>query len=89
MVRPEFPGPNRNQSMLSLTKLLAPALIGLALTAPAAAQDQAALQDRLEAKLAKSFVTHGNWVLDYDDARKIAKQEGKLIFVYFTRSYAP
>ncbi|PCJ51588.1 MAG: hypothetical protein COA70_13965 [Planctomycetota bacterium] len=79
--------------MHSFTKLLAPALLGLALAAPAAAQDVVPevdpLQVKLEAKLAKSFVAHGNWVLDYDEAKKIAKEEGKLLFVYFTRSYSP
>ena len=80
-------------TMHSFTKLLAPALLGLALAAPAAAQDVVPevdpLQVKLEAKLAKSFVAHGNWVLDYDEAKKIAKEEGKLLFVYFTRSYSP
>ena len=75
--------------MHSFTKLLAPALLGLALAAPAAAQEVDPLQVKLEAKLAKSFVAHGNWVLDYDEAKKIAKEEGKLLFVYFTRSYSP
>ncbi|MFK5955914.1 MAG: hypothetical protein QM477_05655 [Planctomycetota bacterium] len=75
--------------MRTFTKLLAPALLGLALAAPAAAQDTADLQAKLDAKLAKSFVTYGNWILDYDQARQIAKDQGKLIFVYFTRSYAP
>ncbi|MDA0666374.1 MAG: hypothetical protein O3A95_07095 [Planctomycetota bacterium] len=76
--------------MHSFTKLLAPALLGLCLAAPAVAQEDVdPLQTKLEAKLAKSFVAHGNWILDYDEARKIAKEEGKLIFVYFTRSYSP
>ena len=75
--------------MLSFTKLLVPALLGLAMAAPAAAQGEETLESKLENKLAKSFVTHGNWILDYDEAREIAKKEGKLIFVYFTRSYSP
>lgn len=75
--------------MFSFTKLLVPALLGLAMAAPAAAQGEETLESKLEHKLAKSFVTHGNWILDYDEARKIAKEEGKLIFVYFTRSYSP
>lgn len=76
-------------TMLSFTKLLAPAVIGLALAAPSAAQETDDLQAKLDDKLAKSFVTHGNWITDYDEARRIAKEEGKLMFVYFTRSYAP
>ena len=75
--------------MLSITKLLAPAVIGLALAAPSAAQEPDDLQAKLEDKLAKSFVAHGGWITDYDQARQIAKEEGKLMFVYFTRSYAP
>lgn len=76
--------------MHSFTKLLAPAMLGLLLAAPTAAQEDVdPLQTKLEAKLAKPFVAHGNWILDYDEARKIAKEEGKLIFAYFTRSYSP
>ncbi|MBC8327621.1 MAG: hypothetical protein ISR76_07495 [Planctomycetes bacterium] len=69
--------------------LLAPALLGLALAAPAAAQDQTDLQAKYEAKLADEFVSYGGWITDYDQARKIAKEQGKLIFTYFTRSYSP
>jgi len=28
------------------------------------------------------------WVMDYDKAREQAKKDGKLLFTYFTRSYA-
>jgi len=75
--------------MISLKQMLAPALLGLALAAPAAAQvDQAEMQTNFDAKMAKEFISNAAWVTDYDEARKMAKEEGKLIFVYFTRSYA-
>jgi|FLOH01.1.fsa_nt_gi hypothetical protein len=75
--------------MISLKQMLAPALLGLALVAPAAAQvDQAEMQTNFDAKMAKEFISNAAWVTDYDEARKMAKEQGKLIFVYFTRSYA-
>jgi hypothetical protein len=51
--------------------------------------EQAALQAKYDKKVAKEFVSYGNWILDYDVARAKAKEEGKLIFTYFTRSYSP
>ena len=69
--------------------IFAPALLGLALAAPAAAQDQEALKAKYQDKLAKEFISHGGWITDWDVARKKAKAEGKQIFAYFSRSYAP
>jgi|RhiMethySRZTD1v2_1073278.scaffolds.fasta_scaffold00406_34 hypothetical protein len=40
-------------------------------------------------KLAKEVFKKASWIRDYDKARETAKQEGKLIFAYFTRSYVP
>jgi hypothetical protein len=81
---------------------LAPALwVGLATFAPAqeqaariqpAPQGQQKSQDELVAerdkKLAKEFLKAGGWVTDYDKAREEAKKSGKLMFAYFSRSYA-
>ena len=39
--------------------------------------------------LAKEVFKKAPWLLDYDKARETAQIEGKLIFAYFTRSYAP
>jgi len=39
-------------------------------------------------KLAKPVFTKAAWLTDYDKARAKAKQENKLLFTYFTRSYA-
>jgi type IV secretory pathway TraG/TraD family ATPase VirD4 len=74
--------------MISLKQLLAPAVIGLALAAPAAAQDQEQMQKNFDDKMAKEFISNAAWVTDYDEAQKMAKEQGKVIFVYFTRSYA-
>ena len=68
------------------------ALLGLAVLASAGtpqAQDQAEFRAKLEAKLGLPFISHGNWLLDFDQAKAKAKEEGKVIFVYFSRSYAP
>jgi len=66
--------------------LLAAAALG-ALALAAAAQDD--LQAKLDEKLSKEFVKKTPWVLDYDEAMQKAKESNKLIFAYFTRSYAP
>jgi len=66
--------------------LLAAAALG-ALALAAAAQDD--LQAKLDEKLQKEFVKKADWVLDYDEALAKAKETHKLIFAYFTRSYAP
>ena len=50
---------------------------------------QAEYRASYEKKLAKEFISYGNWMLDYDAARAKAKAEGKLLFTYFSRSYAP
>ena len=52
------------------------------------AAEQAAMRKNLEQKLAKEFVERGGWRLDYDAARAEARREKKMLFIYFTRSYA-
>lgn len=47
------------------------------------------LKDKYEEKLAQSFVKKGGWIADFDAAKERAATEGKLIFAYFSRSYAP
>ena len=42
-----------------------------------------------EEQIAKDFVSFGGWLLDYDEARAKAAEEGKLLFTYFSRSYSP
>ena len=46
-------------------------------------------EERLQEKLSKEFATKTAWVMDLDEATKAAKESNKLIFAYFTRSYAP
>ncbi|HHI78980.1 MAG TPA: hypothetical protein ENK02_03280 [Planctomycetes bacterium] len=46
-------------------------------------------EERYQRYLQKDYIKKGGWVLDYDEARARARREGKLIFVYFSRSYAP
>ena len=50
---------------------------------------QEELTQRLEAKLGEAWLKKVDWVLDYDEALAAAKKQNKLIFGYFTRSYAP
>ena len=64
---------------LAFLAALAPALF-------AAPQD---FQRKYEEKLKKSFVRHGGWETDFDIAKERAQKEDKLIFTYFSRSYAP
>jgi len=55
----------------------------------AAPHGPADLQEKYEAKLALDFVEFGGWITDFDKAKAKAKQEGKVLFTYFSRSYAP
>ena len=67
-------------ALLALPILLAGSL--------AAQTDAAALQAKLDEKLATPFLTKAEWSTDYDQARTLAKAKGKVILAYFTRSYA-
>ena len=69
-------------ALLPLGALVGPAVAQGAPTTPEG------LRAAYEAKTSKDFVAHGGWILDYDEARAKAAAEGKLIFAYFTRSYA-
>jgi hypothetical protein len=62
------------------------ALIG----SPARAQDDLAqLVLNRDKKLASPFLKCAAWTTSYDEARETARASGRLIFGYFTRSYAP
>ncbi|MHC5063112.1 MAG: thioredoxin domain-containing protein [Planctomycetota bacterium] len=56
---------------------------------PAQDKEQERLIRQREQKLKSHFLKKADWITDYDQARAKAKQEDKMIFVYFTRSYAP
>ncbi len=47
------------------------------------------LRQRYDNKLAEEWLHLGPWTTDYDEARSRARETGKLIFGYFTASYAP
>ena len=47
------------------------------------------LEDKLDEKLKKEFVTKAAWTTDFEAAKAKAKESGKVIFGYFTRSYNP
>lgn len=59
----------------------------LSMLAAAARADT--LEDNLAEKLKKPFATNVSWVLRLEDAKKLASEKGKVIFAYFSRSYAP
>ncbi len=46
------------------------------------------LKQKRSEKLAKDVFKKAPWLTDFDAAREQAKKEGKLLFTYFTRSYA-
>ena len=76
--------------MTSIIKRLAlPLLVCVAATAVASAQgDQAELVKKRDDKLKAEFFKKATWITDFDQAKAEAKKSGKLIFAYFTRSYA-
>jgi len=71
------------------------ALAGLLLAGAAAvgfAQDtepQTALEKKFEKKVAAAWFIDNGFTHDYDVARERAKEAGKPIFAYFTRSFDP
>ena len=52
-------------------------------------KEELLLKAKYDEKLSHEFVEYGGWTTDYDAARKKAEEEGKVLFVYFSRSYAP
>ncbi|MCI0651157.1 MAG: hypothetical protein L0Z55_04670 [Planctomycetes bacterium] len=50
---------------------------------------QEELAQRRTKKLEAQFLKSAAWSTDYDAALKLAKESGKLVFAYFTRSYNP
>ena len=57
--------------------------------APQGQPDQATMKKNRDEKLAKDFLKAAPWHTDYAKAKAQAKKDGKLIFTYFSRSYAP
>ena len=50
---------------------------------------QGSLEDRKKASLRKPFLANAPWVSSLERAKADARETGKLIFGYFSRSYAP
>ena len=70
------------------------AIAGLLVAGTAAvgfAQDSATseFQAKYEKKVAEAWFTENGFTDDYDVARERAKEQGRPIFAYFTRSYSP
>lgn len=73
------------------TRILLRSLAAGLLLAPvvSAGPSQDELKKKYEDKLSLEFIDYGGWITDYDEARAKAKGEGKVLFVYFSRSYSP
>jgi hypothetical protein len=73
-----------------MMNLRIPTLVALlaALLPAQQGKSQDDLKKMREQKLAKEVFQKAPWVTDYDKAREQAKKENKLLFTYFTRSYA-
>ncbi len=69
-------------------KLIVPIAALLASLLPAQDKSQEELTKLRAEKLAKPVFEKAPWLTDYDKAREQAKKENKLLFTYFTRSYA-
>lgn len=77
----------RTATALAVLSMLA-ATLPAQTKAKAQGPSQEQLQTQRAEKLAKEVFEKAPWTFDYDKARAEAKQSGKLIFAYFTRSYA-
>jgi hypothetical protein len=73
---------------MNITRLLPVAALLVALLPAQNKKSQDELKQLRTEKLAKEVFTKNPWQTDYDKARAAAKKDGKLLFAYFTRSYA-
>ncbi len=64
-------------------------LLVLAAAARAQGEEESPEVTKFKKKLTAAFIKKAPWVLDYDAARKNAKESGKVLFGYFTRSFQP
>ena len=65
------------------------AVFALALSAVLPLSGQDAMVEKRDKKLQQPFLKNAKWITDYDDAMKSAASQNRIIFGYFTRSYAP
>jgi hypothetical protein len=68
--------------------LMSAAVLAVSLPAQRQSPDQETLIERRDKKLASKFLQNATWITNYDKARAEAKKSKKLIFGYFTRSFA-
>ncbi len=80
-VPPQPPQPAKPVDPVKPAVLIAPPV-------PARQQTQQELKQKRTDKLQKPVFQNAAWRLDYDAAREEARKDGKLLLVYFTRSYA-
>ncbi len=64
-------------------------LLVLAAAARAQGTEESPELSKFKKKLTAPFIKKAPWVLDYDAARRKAKESGKVLFGYFTRSFQP
>ncbi len=76
-----------NKALKPLGMVLMSGVI-LATALPAQQKDQETLRELRDKKLASKFLQNANWITNYDKARAEAKKSKKMIFGYFTRSFA-
>jgi hypothetical protein len=75
--------------MRNMTSGAGALLLLLLALAPALAQgNEDELKKKRAAKVAETWFTSNPWTDDYDVAKQRAQESGKVIFGYFTRSYA-
>ena len=72
---------------MNRSTLAALLLLAAPLAARAVPPDE--MTARFEKKIAEPWFATGGWTADYDVARARAKETGRPILAYFTRSYAP
>jgi len=63
------------------------ATLALGLCVVALAEES--LEQKRDKKLKSEYLKKAAWITDYDKARAEAEKSGKLIFAFFSRSYAP
>jgi len=82
------PDPGQPGVVPALKLQTAPAM-KLVAPGPKLERTQSDLKKQRAKKLAKEVFDNADWFYDYDEARAAAAAQGKLLLVYFTRSYAP
>ncbi len=61
----------------------------LVFAAMAGAEEEPPEVTKYKKKLTADFIKKAPWVLDYAGAKKQAKDSGKVLFAYFSRSFLP